>query len=66
MIENMILTSHSDTSYLVASRGGYVASIEMMSREKLKHKVSQQFLSGGKLILSRDMTFLSRGGYIVS
>ena len=45
MIENMSLTSYLDKSYLVASRGAYVASIQMMSRDKLKHPLSQQFLS---------------------
>ena len=59
MLENMILTLYSGKSYLVASWGGYVASIIMMSAIKLKHQVSQQFLL-------RDMTFLSRAGYIVS
>ena len=44
MMENMILTSYLDKSYLVASWGGYVASwggyvasIQTMSRDKLKH-----------------------------
>ena len=34
MIENMILTSYSDQSYLVTSSDGYVASIQMMSSDK--------------------------------
>ena len=52
MIENMILTSDSDKLYLVAS-------VQMMSGNKLKHEVSQQY------ILSCDMTFMSCGGYII-
>ena len=60
MIDNMILTSYSDKSYLVASSGGNVASIQMMLRDQLKHKVSQQFLSRDKFVLSCDMTFMSR------
>ena len=52
MIENMVLTSYLDKSYFVASKGGYVASIQMMSRDKLKHQVRGQ-------ILSRDITFMS-------
>ena len=72
MIENTILTSYSDKSYFVASRGGYVASIQMMSRDKLKHQVSQQILQRDKLkhqvsqqilqrdnFLSCDITFMS-------
>ena len=43
MIENMVLTSYLDKSYFVASNGGYVASIQMMSRDKLKHQVRGQF-----------------------
>ena len=52
----MILTSYLDKSYFVASYGGYVASIQMMSRDKLKHQVRGQFLSRGKFILSHDVT----------
>ena len=37
----------------------------MMSRDKLKYKVSQQFLPRDKFILSHDMTLLSRGGYVI-
>ena len=48
MMEYMIMTSYSNTSYFVASWGGYLASIQMMSRDKLKHQVSQQFLSREK------------------
>ena len=57
MIENMILTSYSDKSYFVASIGGYVTSIQMMSRDKLKYQISQQFLS-------RDIIFIRVRGYI--
>ena len=39
MIENMVLTSYLDKSYFVASQGGYVASIQMMSCDKFKHQV---------------------------
>ena len=59
MIENMILTSYSDNSYFIAKQGGYVASIHMMSPDKLKHKVMQQFLSPDKFSLLRDITFMS-------
>ena len=73
MIENMILMSYPRKSYSVASKGGYVASIQMMSRDRLKHQVRGQFLSRDKLkhqvrgqflsrdkfILSRDVTFMS-------
>ena len=45
MIENMILTSYSDKSYLVASLNGYVASIQMMSHDTLKHQARRQLLS---------------------
>ena len=61
----MILMSYSDKLYLVASRGRYVASIQMISRDKLKHQVGQQFLSCDTFILSRDMTFMSRDGQII-
>ena len=64
MIENMILTSYSEKSYLAASWGGYVASIQIMSRDKLKHSKSSIFVVR-QIYLSRNMTFLSRGGYIV-
>ena len=40
MTENIILTSYSDKSYFVAGWGGYVVRIQMLSRDKLKHKVS--------------------------
>ena len=47
MIENMILTSYLDKSYFVASRGGclmgYVASIQTMLCDKLKHQVGHEF-----------------------
>ena len=45
MIENMVLTLYLDKSY-------FVASIQLMSRDRLKHQVRGQFLS-------RDITFLS-------
>ena len=51
VIENMIFTSYSDKSY-------FVASVQMISGGRSEHQVSQQFLS-------HDMTFLSRGGYII-
>ena len=41
----MSLTSYLDKSYFVASRGGYVANIQAMLRDKLKHQVRQHFLS---------------------
>ena len=44
MIESMILTSYSDESYFVPSGEEYVARIQIMLRNKLKHQVSQQFL----------------------
>ena len=59
MIENMVLTSYLDKSYFAASYGGYVAIIQMMSRNKLKHQVRGQFLSRDKSILLRDITFMS-------
>ena len=46
MIENMILTSYSDKSYVLRA---YVASIRMMLCDKLKLQVSEQFLSHDKL-----------------
>ena len=58
MIENMVLTSYLDKSYFVASWGGYVASIQMMSRDKLKHQIRRQFLSHDKFILYRDIAFM--------
>ena len=45
MIENMILTSYSGNSYFVASLGEYVASIQMISQDKLKFQVRQEILS---------------------
>ena len=50
MTENKILTSYLDKSYFVASRGGYVASIQAMSCDKLKQQVRQQFLSRDRFI----------------
>ena len=52
MIENMVSTSYLGKSYFVASYGGYVASIQMMSRDKLKQQLRGQFLSS-------DITFMS-------
>ena len=40
---NMVLTSYLDKPYFVACLGGYVASIQMMSHNKLKHQVRGQF-----------------------
>ena len=51
MIGNIILTSYLDKSYLVASWGGYVASIQLMRPDNLKHEVKQQFLSRGGFII---------------
>ena len=56
---NMILMPYSDMSYLVASSDGYDASIQMLSRDKLKHQVSQQFLLRDTFTLSCDITFMS-------
>ena len=56
---DMILTSYLDKSYFAASLGGYVASFQMMSRDKLKHQVKVQFLWRLKFILSRDVTSMS-------
>ena len=50
---NMVLTLSLDKSFLVASWGRYVASIQRLQRDKLKYQVSQQ-------VLSHDMTFMSR------
>ena len=36
----------------------------MMSRDKLKHQVSQQFLSHDKSALSHNTTFMSHGDYL--
>ena len=52
MIENMILTSYSAESYFVTSLSGYVASFQMMSRDKWKHGARGQ-------IFSRDILFMS-------
>ena len=46
MIENMILTSYSDKSYLVARWGEYVASIQMTSLNKLKNQVKLFNING--------------------
>ena len=43
MIENTIFTSYSDKSYLVARIGGDVANIQIISRDELKHHVSNNF-----------------------
>ena len=51
MIENMVLASYLDKSY-------FVANIQMMSRDKLKHQVRGEFLS-------RDITFMSYRWYDV-
>ena len=55
MIENMILTSYLDKSYFVASRGGccmgYVASIQTMLCDKLKHQVGHEFFHEAGLFL---------------
>ena len=59
MIENMNLTSYLDWSYLVASWGGYVTSIQIMSRDNLKYQVDQQCLSPDKFMLSHDISFMS-------
>ena len=59
VIENMVLTSCLDKPYFVASLGGYVARIQMMSRNKLKQQVRGQFLSRDQFILSHDITFMS-------
>ena len=56
IMENMILTLYLDKSHHVASWGGYVASTQVMSRVKLKHQASQQLLSHGKFIFSRDVS----------
>ena len=52
VIDNMVLTSYLDKLY-------FVASIQMMSHDKLKHQVRRQFLSRDKFILSHDITFMS-------
>ena len=51
--------SYLDKSYFVARWGGYVASVQVMSRDKLKHQVREQLLSRDKFIPSRDITFMS-------
>ena len=56
MIENMILTLYLDESYFVATQGGYVAIIQVMSCDKLKHESKRT----NSCILSRDITFMSR------
>ena len=69
IIESMMFTSYSDMSYLVAIRGGYVASIQTMSHDKFKHKERQQFFVARQIFLSRDMILvLRRGGshYIIT
>ena len=59
IIENMVLTSYLDKSYFVASEGGYVASIQTMSHDKLKHQVRGKFLRREKFTLLCDVTFMS-------
>ena len=58
VIESMVLTSYLDKPYFVASLGRYVASIQLMSRNKLKDQVKGQFLSRDKFILLHDITFM--------
>ena len=48
VIKNIILTKYSNKAYLVASRGGHVVGIQMLSCEKLKYKVNQPV--GGYII----------------
>ena len=56
MIENMILTSCSHKSYLVACLDGYVPSIQMMSRDKLKHQVRQHFCGTKSILVAYEVT----------
>ena len=42
------LTSYLDKSYFVANKGLYVASLQMMLRDKLKQQVKGQVLSHDK------------------
>ena len=59
MLESMILMSYSKKSYFVASLDGYVASIRIMSRDKLYHQVGGQVLSRDKFILLYNIIFMS-------
>ena len=42
------------------AEGGYVGSIQMLSRDKLKYHLNQQFCHATNLFLSCDITFTSR------
>ena len=57
MIENMILTSYSDKLNVGASWGGYRKHANDGVWQVLKHKISEQFLSCDKTILSRYTMF---------
>ena len=62
MIENIILTSYSDKSHLVASSNAYVTTIQMMSHDNLKHQVSQQPYHVTKFVVaSLDVTLYHDG-----
>ena len=65
MIENMILTSYSEKSYLVANSGGYIACIQVMSGNKLKHQVSQQFFVVSQIYFVARHNYYSHGGHIM-
>ena len=70
MIENMILTSYLDKSYFVASRGGclmgYVASIQTMLCDKLKHQVGHEFFSSSRFVfILCDKTSCCIAGYVI-
>ena len=55
-IENMILTSYTNSRTMPQAE---VGKSQAFKRDKLEYQISQQFLSRDKLILSRDISFMS-------
>ena len=62
MLENMILTSYLDNSYLGASWGGCRKHANDVVPQVFTHKISEKFLSHDKTILPRDMILMSHWG----
>ena len=65
MIENMVLTSYLGKSYFVVSSGGYVASIQVMSRDKLKHQVDDNFCRATNVSCQATQLSCRIGGYVI-
>ena len=62
MLENMILRSYSDNSYIDTSWGGCRKHAHDEMRQVFKLKISEQFLSHDKTILLRDIIFMLHWG----